>query len=83
MLQGLGGLDTLYAEPEEITGLAVTENNGGEARAKRRVAYLSYQLATIKTDVQLELTCERLEVRQPAAEELWGCSKSLIQTLDC
>lgn len=39
------------------------------------MAYLSYQLATIKTDVELELTCEQLEVRQPAAEELLGLFK--------
>ncbi len=38
----------------------------------KEVAYLSYQLATIKTDVELELTCEQLEVQQPAAEELLG-----------
>ncbi|MBZ4261511.1 hypothetical protein LAN14_23485, partial [Mycobacterium tuberculosis] len=34
------------------------------------VAYLSYQLATIKTDVELELTCEELEVQPPAADDL-------------
>lgn len=43
----------------------------------KEVAYLSYQLATIKTDVELELTCEQLEVQPPAAEELLGCSKSM------
>lgn len=41
----------------------------------KEVAYLSYQLATIKTDVELELTCEQLEVQQPAAEELLGLFK--------
>ena len=34
------------------------------------LAYLSYKLATIKTDVELELGCEQLEVQQPADEEL-------------
>lgn len=43
----------------------------------KEVAYLSYQLATIKTDVELELTCEQLEVQQPAAEELLGLFKSM------
>ncbi|XPE60870.1 5'-3' exonuclease H3TH domain-containing protein [Shigella flexneri] len=51
------------------------ENNGSEARAKQRSCLLSYQLATIKTDVELELTCEQLEVQQPAAEELLGLFK--------
>ncbi|XNM77114.1 5'-3' exonuclease H3TH domain-containing protein [Escherichia coli] len=37
-----------------------------------KVLISSYQLATIKTDVELELTCEQLEVQQPAAEELLG-----------
>ena len=41
----------------------------------KEVAYLSYQLATIKTDVELELTCEQLEVQPPAAEELLGLFK--------
>src|SRR5690606_31710936 len=36
----------------------------------KEVAYLSYQLATIKTDVELELTCDQLEVQQPADDEL-------------
>ncbi len=43
----------------------------------KEVAYLSYQLATIKTDVELELTCEQLEVQPPAAEELVGLFKSM------
>lgn len=47
----------------------------GKLEQNKEVAYLSYQLATIKTDVELELTCEQLEVRQPAAEELLGLFK--------
>ena len=39
------------------------------------MAYLSYQLATIKTDVELELTCEQLEVQQPAADALLNLFK--------
>lgn len=37
LLQGLGGLDTLYAEPEKIaeTELPRRENDGGEARAEQ------------------------------------------------
>lgn len=41
------------------------------------VAYLSYKLATIKTDVELELTCEQLEVQQPIADELLGLFKKI------
>ncbi|XMR54963.1 hypothetical protein ACLK2G_20295 [Escherichia coli] len=41
----------------------------------KKMLYLSYQLATIKTERRLELTCEQLEVQQPAAEELLGLFK--------
>ncbi|VDZ96922.1 DNA polymerase I [Salmonella enterica subsp. enterica] len=37
----------------------------GKLAQNKDVAYLSYKLATIKTDVELELTCEQLEVQQP------------------
>ncbi len=72
LLQGLGGLDTLYAEPEKIAGLSFrgAKTMAAKLEQNKEVAYLSYQLATIKTDVELELTCEQLEVQQPAAEEL-------------
>ena len=52
----------------------------GKLEQNKEVAYLSYQLATIKTDVELELTCEQLEVRQPAAEELLGLSEDAPKT---
>jgi len=77
LLQGLGGLDTLYAESDKIAGLTFrgAKTMAGKLEQNKEVAYLSYQLATIKTDVELELTCEQLEVRQPAAEELLGLFK--------
>ncbi|EFB3105263.1 TPA: DNA polymerase I [Escherichia coli] len=77
LLQGLGGLDTLYAEPEKIAGLSFrgAKTMAAKLEQNKEVAYLSYQLATIKTDVELELTCEQLEVQQPAAEELLGLFK--------
>ena len=74
LLQGLGGLDTLYAEPDKIAGLTFrgAKTIAGKLADNKEVAYLSYQLATIKTDVELELTCEQLEVQEPAADELLG-----------
>lgn len=74
LLQGLGGLDTLYAEPDKIAGLTFrgAKTMAGKLADNKEVAYLSYQLATIKTDVELELTCEQLEVQEPAAAELLG-----------
>ncbi len=51
------------------------ETMAAKLEQNKEVAYLSYQLATIKTDVELELTCEQLEVQPPAAEELLGLFK--------
>ncbi|WP_318388645.1 DNA polymerase I [Enterobacter sp.] len=72
LLQGLGGLDTLYAEADKIAGLTFrgAKTMAAKLEQNKEVAYLSYQLATIKTDVELELTCDQLEVQQPAAEAL-------------
>lgn len=79
LLQGLGGLDTLYAESEKIAGLTFrgAKTMAGKLEQNKEVAYLSYKLATIKTDVELELTCEQLEVQQPLADELVGLFKSM------
>lgn len=72
LLQGLGGLDTLYAESEKIAGLSFrgSKTMAAKLEQNKEVAYLSYQLATIKTDVELDLSCEELLVEQPAADEL-------------
>jgi DNA polymerase-1 len=72
LLQGLGGLDALYANPEKIAELSFrgAKTMAAKLEQSKELAYLSYQLATIKTDVELELTCEQLEVQPPAADEL-------------
>ncbi len=72
LLQGLGGLDTLYANPDKIAGLTFrgAKTMAAKLEQNKDLAYLSYKLATIKTDVELELTCEQLEVQQPAADVL-------------
>ena len=77
LLQGLGGLNTLYAEPEKIAELSFrgAKNMAAKLEQNKEVAYLSYQLATIKTDVELELTCEQLEVQQPIADTLLNLFK--------
>ncbi len=72
LLQGLGGLDTLYAESDKIAGLTFrgAKTMAGKLEQNKELAYLSYQLATIKTDVELELTCDELVVEPPQAEPL-------------
>lgn len=74
LLQGLGGLDTLYAEPEKIADLAFrgAKTMAEKLEQSKDLAYLSYKLATIKTDVELGLTCDQLKVQPPAVDELVG-----------
>ena len=77
LLQGLGGLDALYANPEKIAELTFrgAKTMAAKLEQSKELAYLSYKLATIKTDVELELGCEQLEVQQPADEELLSLFK--------
>nr|WP_159466021.1 DNA polymerase I [Scandinavium goeteborgense] len=77
LLQGLGGLDTLYAEPEKIAGLTFrgAKTMAAKLELNKEMAYLSYKLATIKTDVELELTCDQLVVQEPVADELLSMFK--------
>lgn len=72
LLQGLGGLDTLYAHPEKIMTLSFrgAKTMADKLAQHKEVAYLSYKLATIKTDVALDLTCDELVIQSPASEQL-------------
>ncbi|MFP1806757.1 DNA polymerase I [Lonsdalea quercina] len=72
LLQGLGGLDTLYANLDKIADLSFrgAKTMAAKLEQHKEVAYLSYQLATIKTDVELELSCEQLAVTEPQVDEL-------------
>ncbi len=72
MLTALGGLDTIYANPERVREL---DFRGAKKMPEkllefRNQAYLSYQLATIKTDVELDTGIEHLETRPPDVEEM-------------
>jgi len=77
LLQGLGGLETLLNESDKIASLSFrgAKTMAAKLEQNREVARLSYQLATIKTDVELDLTCEQLTVQQPAADELLSLFK--------
>ena len=62
LLQGLGGLDTLYAEPEKNCWVELPwrENNGSQARAKQRKLLISHtSWRRLKPTLELELTCEQ------------------------
>ncbi|WP_416261293.1 DNA polymerase I [Gibbsiella quercinecans] len=72
LLQGLGGLDTLYANLGDIAGLSFrgAKTMAAKLEQNKELAYLSYKLATIKTDVELELSCAQLEVAQMDVDQL-------------
>ncbi|WP_323664739.1 DNA polymerase I [Pectobacterium carotovorum] len=72
LLQGIGGLDSLYANLDKIAGLSFrgAKTMAPKLEQHKEVAYLSYQLATIKTDVELELSCDQLTVNELDVDEL-------------
>ncbi|WP_407345152.1 DNA polymerase I [Dickeya ananatis] len=72
LLQGVGGLEALYGNLDRIAGLTFrgAKTMAAKLEQHKDVAYLSYQLATIKTDVKLELGCEQLTVNEPDVTEL-------------
>ncbi|WP_113626043.1 DNA polymerase I [Pectobacterium peruviense] len=72
LLQGLGGLDSLYANLDRIAELSFrgAKTMAPKLEQHKEVAYLSYQLATIKTDVELELSCDQLTVNELDVDEL-------------
>ncbi|MBL0909789.1 DNA polymerase I [Pectobacterium carotovorum] len=72
LLQGLGGLDSLYTNLDKIAGLSFrgAKTMAPKLEQHKEVAYLSYQLATIKTDVELELSCDQLTVNELDVDEL-------------
>ncbi|MBG6242847.1 MAG: DNA polymerase I [Candidatus Symbiopectobacterium sp. Dall1.0] len=77
LLQGLGGLDTLYGNLDKIATLSFrgAKTMAQKLEQHKEAAYLSYQLATIKTDVELELTCTELSVNEPDVDALHGLFK--------
>ncbi len=72
LLQGLGGLDALYGNLESIATLSFrgAKTMAAKLEENKEVAYLSYKLATIKTDVELDLTCAELTVSEPDVDTL-------------
>jgi len=72
LLQGIGGLDALYGDLDKIATLSFrgAKTMAAKLEQSKEVAYLSYQLATIKTDVELDVTCDQLNVAQPDDEQL-------------
>ena len=72
LLQGLGGLDDIYASLDKVAELSFrgAKTMGAKLEAEKDKAYLSYQLATIKTDVALDYTPDQLVNGEPDNEAL-------------
>lgn len=72
LLQGIGGLDAIYNNLEKISELTFrgAKTISSKMVEHRNLADLSYQLATIKTDVELNQSIEDLTHCQPDNEIL-------------
>ena len=67
LLQGIGGLDDIYANLDQVAALNFrgAKNLAPKLDENKDLAYLSYALATIKTDVLLPLNLKQLKHRTP------------------
>ncbi|WP_320825385.1 DNA polymerase I [Reinekea sp.] len=67
LIQGLGGLDDIYGRLDEIAGLTFrgAKNMAAKLAEHRDSAYMSYQLATIKLDVALDLGVQDYQTESP------------------
>ncbi|TDQ35455.1 DNA polymerase I [Thiopseudomonas denitrificans] len=72
LLQGLGDMDAIYANLDKVAELPIrgAKSLGAKLEEHRDVAYLSRQLATIKTDVELEGCAATLAMQQPDYAQL-------------
>ena len=73
LLQGMGGgLDTIYGDLERVTtlGFRGAKTLPKKLEEHREQAFLSYQLATIKTDCDLPVGLDDLDLAHPDREAL-------------
>ncbi|NLU13497.1 MAG: DNA polymerase I [Gammaproteobacteria bacterium] len=72
LLVGLGDMDVIYANLDKVATLPIrgAKTLGAKLLDNRDMAYLSRQLATIKTDVELELNIDDMHMQDPQDEIL-------------
>ncbi len=72
LLQGLGGLEEIYAHLDEVAGLAFrgAKTLAPKLEQEKEQAFLSYQLATIRTDLELALAPGDLHNAEPDRDAL-------------
>lgn len=79
LLQNLGSLNTIYENLEKVVELSFrgAKKMPEKLAEHREMAFLSYQLATIKTDVELDLDLEGLQAQAPDTAELLNLYQDL------
>jgi DNA polymerase-1 len=79
LLQGLGGLDMIFANLNQVTGLNIrgAKSLAAKLETHKDQAFLSYRLATIKTDVKLDLNLEDLVPGEADKQALLSLYKEL------
>ncbi|MBX2857220.1 MAG: DNA polymerase I, partial [Cellvibrionaceae bacterium] len=72
LIQGLGGIDEIYSNLEKIKDLSFrgAKNMAAKMLENKEQAYLSYRLATIKTDVDIHRQSELLQAQEADNETL-------------
>ncbi len=72
LLQGLGSLDEIYSNVDKVAGLSFrgAKTMGAKLAAEKDSAYMSYALATIKLDVELEQGPADIHNSEPDKEAL-------------
>ncbi len=81
LLTGVGGgLEVLYASLDKVPELPIRGAKGLPAKLeehRKDMAYLSYQLATIKSDVELDVEIDALHPGEPDREALIALYRTL------
>lgn len=79
MLQGIGSMEKLYQDPDKVASLSFrgAKTMPKKLRENENEAKLSYRLATIKTDVELELTHQELNIEAPDQNQLIELYKAM------
>ncbi|OAT30915.1 DNA polymerase I [Proteus myxofaciens] len=72
LLQGIGSLKEIYQQLDNIATLSFrgAKTLGAKMADHEKIAMLSYKLATIKTDVELDKTFDDLNVNEPDLDKL-------------
>ncbi|WP_111641510.1 DNA polymerase I [Marinimicrobium alkaliphilum] len=72
LIQGLGGLDAIYADLEAVRelGFRGAKKMPEKLEEHKALAFLSHELATIKTDVELDVTPEQIVPGEPDSARL-------------